>query len=295
MSHFVFKDSDFDSKSASIDSVNKNLRNYISAGRLSTTRSESDGNQYLTVYSLSDIMQGAALYKPAEAALSSQDAALTDSFASFITTEGGGDIANVVSSGRGPIMPGNISNVNQEALSYGVGVAFGRIAPTQIDSVAGLSGIDFSPPEFVGVANGKFPEAALTGLEGQAAHFILWNEAAAGFNLLRKAALQFGFTDPFVVSAYRTWLAQSILKQRFIKEGRGHQAAEAGTSKHGLAIAIDFHADFLDANINGKSGVDWLNENAYKYGYVHPAWAKIGGSNPERWHWEYRAHMVGAI
>ena len=32
---------------------------------------------------------------------------------------------------------------------------------------------------------------------------------------------------------------------------------------------------------------EWLQANAWRWGWVPPAWAEPGGSSPEPWHWEH--------
>ena len=63
-------------------------------------------------------------------------------------------------------------------------------------------------------------------------------------------------------------------------------AAVPGTSVHGWGRAVDLQ------DSNGKLTFDspayqWLQANAWRWGFVHPAWAEPGGSSPEPWHWEH--------
>lgn len=78
-------------------------------------------------------------------------------------------------------------------------------------------------------------------------------------------------------SAYRTYAEQATLEVT-----RAGYAAAAGTSNHGWGLAVD---------IDGLSGYTaeywWLRENAPKYGFDNPDWARPGGSLSEAWHWEY--------
>ena len=62
-------------------------------------------------------------------------------------------------------------------------------------------------------------------------------------------------------------------------------AAVPGTSIHGWGRAIDFQ-DAGGYLRFGSAGYQWLQANAWRWGFVHPAWAEPGGSSPEPWHWE---------
>jgi LAS superfamily LD-carboxypeptidase LdcB len=176
----------------------------------------------------------------------------------------------------------------QGDLDRSVNMAFNSIHPTEVDAVAGLSGVDFAPPEFIAYGNGHIPASALVQVEGHGANFKLWAPAAIGYNLLRQAAMETGFIDPFLISAYRDFDTQVRLKAE-----KGKQAATPGKSKHGWGIAVDWNRGFRHRkNDAGETGLEWLAQHAFKFGYVHPIWARPGGSNPEEWHWEYRGHLV---
>ena len=38
----------------------------------------------------------------------------------------------------------------------------------------------------------------------------------------------------------------------------------------------------------GRRGHALVGGQRPRFGWHHPAWARIDGTNPERWHWEYR-------
>jgi len=66
----------------------------------------------------------------------------------------------------------------------------------------------------------------------------------------------------------------------------GPPTARAGQSNHGWGRAVDFRdrygiIDCYDAEFH------WLKRNAYRFGWVHPAWAHCGMKTAEAWHWEY--------
>ncbi|MCL2422695.1 MAG: M15 family metallopeptidase [Micrococcales bacterium] len=78
--------------------------------------------------------------------------------------------------------------------------------------------------------------------------------------------------------AYRDYDAQVSLRAQ-----KGAMAAEPGKSNHGWGLAVDIN------NLGGEGSTKhaWLRANAPAYGWDHPSWARVGGSKPESWHWEY--------
>lgn len=309
MSHFLFKDSDFDSSATLASASSKNTKNYTSNDPLKTTRALSNTTRFMTTYNLADILQGAALYKPEALALETLDATLTGSFSGLLAGEEAAGM--FVGPGREAFTPGlnrgytNLTNQNPvmvEALRRSGEAAFSTIHPSDVDRVANIDGDGFAPQEFVQYGNGRIPVSALTPLEGQASHHRLWAEAAQAFNMMREEMLSAGFTDPFVNSSYRTYEKQWQLKWDQDKDGikdatPNKWAATPGGSKYGWGIAIDWQPSLykeghLQYNDAGQTGLEWLNQNAHKYGFVHPAWARPTGSLPEPWHWEYRGHLV---
>jgi LAS superfamily LD-carboxypeptidase LdcB len=63
-------------------------------------------------------------------------------------------------------------------------------------------------------------------------------------------------------------------------------AAVPGTSIHGWGRAVDFEDAGGELTFS-SAGYRWLQANAWRYGFAHPAWAEPGGSSPEPWHWEH--------
>ena len=99
-----------------------------------------------------------------------------------------------------------------------------------------------------------------------------------------------------ILSAYRSYTYQNSLfnsyRARNLEANRF--SAEAGHSEHQLGTAIDFgigdkSIDFTEAFDQTKAGV-WLNENAWKYGFVlsYPASKeKVTGYTHEPWHYRF--------
>jgi len=117
--------------------------------------------------------------------------------------------------------------------------------------------------------NGRLPDEVLAPAGG----VRLAQEAAEAFEAMVAAAAGDGVMIA-ITDGYRTFDAQVDLKQR-----KGWLAATPGTSMHGWGLAVD-----LDLRVTDLA---WLQANAADYGWVHPPWARPGGSKPEPWHWEY--------
>ncbi|MEO6020245.1 MAG: M15 family metallopeptidase [Knoellia sp.] len=127
-------------------------------------------------------------------------------------------------------------------------------------------------------ANGMFPASALCPL-WQAAGEMLSPQAAAAFNAMSQAYARQTGSPICVTDSYR-----SLPQQYVTKVKRGRFAAQPGTSRHGLGMALD-----LCGGINnfGSPAHLWMKQNAPLYGWFHPSWASPSGATPEPWHWEY--------
>ena len=87
-----------------------------------------------------------------------------------------------------------------------------------------------------------------------------------------------------------------------------------GNSKHGWGIAVDIQFRTKNGDIIPNSGkaltgkylkisenpaIKWLYENAYKYGFIIPIWARdkvnVKGNPEEHWHWEYHGKAAKCI
>lgn len=171
-------------------------------------------------------------------------------------------------------------------------------------------------------SNGNIPVCELQSAPGVPASVKIHPQAAEQLGKLMLAAQQAGF--PFtIISSYRPYSAQVELvggNPNTIRRG----VAQAGHSKHGWGTAIDigelwnesvrvakqFAADnrplppgsaeaknrqwdMLDGPVHEEIRrtsrlYKWLDENAPKFGWVNPTWARNGGDYDECWHWEYR-------
>ena len=126
--------------------------------------------------------------------------------------------------------------------------------------------------------NGKIPDSELQALSFSPGNKMN-KKAAIAMEEMNKAYKADNGSDLTINEAYRDCATQI----RYSKE-LGSRAAPAPpcVSNHGWGLAAD-----IEVGAFGSSTYNWLKANAHKYGYVHPAWAETGGSNPEQWHWEY--------
>lgn len=124
-----------------------------------------------------------------------------------------------------------------------------------------------------GYSNGKIPKSALKKLNvGGITHWFKPDVAASTRQMIADAkrdGVRILFTD-----SYRSYADQVDVKNR-----KGDLAATPGKSVHGWGRAVD---------VNGEEAQAWMRRNGAKYGWIHPEWAKPGGSNPEAWHFEHR-------
>ncbi|GAA1551393.1 hypothetical protein GCM10009678_37860 [Actinomadura kijaniata] len=102
-------------------------------------------------------------------------------------------------------------------------------------------------------------------------------DAALGFYKLNAAYKRRFGRDICVTDSYR-----SLADQHRVYAQRPGFAAVPGTSNHGKGQAVDLCGGVQNA---GSMQFRWMEGNAKKYGWLHPAWAY---SNPfEPWHWEF--------
>jgi D-alanyl-D-alanine carboxypeptidase len=127
-------------------------------------------------------------------------------------------------------------------------------------------------------SNGWWPSSALCNLyaaPGQS----LRRSAAMAFNRMSNAYQEQTGSALCVNESYRSYPAQVA-----IKASLPGLAATPGTSKHGLGLAVDLCGGVQDfANPTHL----WLDRNASRFGWFHPAWAEPSGALPEPWHWEF--------
>ena len=129
-----------------------------------------------------------------------------------------------------------------------------------------------------GHQNGRIPAVALCPLKSAPGHSLRCDAARAFDRMAAEFRRDFG-RPLVVVDAYRDYQTQVILKRR-----KGKFAAAPGTSTHGWGLAVD-----LGSGVNSFTAPQhaWMRSHGDAFGWVHPAWARAGGSLPEPWHWEF--------
>lgn len=96
-----------------------------------------------------------------------------------------------------------------------------------------------------------------------------------------------------VLSAFRSFGTQTALKQSYkITYGSGANAfsADQGYSEHQLGTAVDFTTPPIGATLDGfdkDSAFAWLNQNAYKYGFILSYPKQNEYYQFEPWHWRF--------
>lgn len=133
-----------------------------------------------------------------------------------------------------------------------------------------------------GYENGRLPATAL---RRSSSGCRMYTPAAIAYDAMAAAAATAGFILEHS-GCYRTYQQQVLLRQTRCAQNRCRFAAVPGTSMHGWGLAVDFRI--------GNRALDyrddlfaWLTANAGRFGYVHPHWARQGGTLQEPWHWEY--------
>jgi LAS superfamily LD-carboxypeptidase LdcB len=127
-------------------------------------------------------------------------------------------------------------------------------------------------------ANGMLNPDALCPMDDAPGH-ALRPDAAAGFNALN-AAYKEAFGGPICVTdSYRSYAGQVA-----VYAAKPNLAAIPGRSNHGWGVAIDFGCGIQTF---GSPQHEWMRANAGRFGWFHPEWARINGSRPEAWHWEF--------
>jgi LAS superfamily LD-carboxypeptidase LdcB len=146
--------------------------------------------------------------------------------------------------------------------------------------------------KLAGYANGHMPSDRMMTVDG----CTLERDAAYLYSKMVDAAkedgIRLGWED-----CYRSYNTQASAYERrcpYVQTGtqktrecKGAPLAPAGASNHGWGRAVDFtnhHDTVLGCN---DIEYEWLQNNAYRFGWVHPDWAECGRKSQEPWHWEY--------
>lgn len=110
--------------------------------------------------------------------------------------------------------------------------------------------------------------------------FVMRADAARAFRAMALAAAAQG-VQLRVTRAFATMDEQTRLYDLY-QAGKGNLAARPGFSNHqaGIDVDIEVQSSFT------SSTYLWLKANASRFGFVNTG---AGFSQPEPWHWEYRA------
>ncbi len=96
-----------------------------------------------------------------------------------------------------------------------------------------------------------------------------------------------------VVSSYRSFAEQSSLKGRYLVtygSGANKFSADQGYSEHQLGTTVDLTTVKLGANFTSFADTEafkWMQENAYKYGFILSYPAGNTYYQYEPWHWRF--------
>ena len=135
-------------------------------------------------------------------------------------------------------------------------------------------------------SNGRLPPEALAAIswdtDPRGTPYYLTTAAAAALERLDGAfRAEFGHHLDLDLT-YRDYDTQVAMRAAL-----GSVAATPGTSSHGTGLALDVPELPCEYGWDTPQR-DWLITKGPAYGWVSPAWAGRGGSNPEYWHFEFR-------
>ncbi len=139
------------------------------------------------------------------------------------------------------------------------------------------------PSAIEGETNGQVNPSALVNVEGKC-------RAARGAGpslALMLAAARADGVGLRPDDCYRPRNNQATAHSGACAGGNCACAAPAGTSMHGWGKAVDFDDNRGTLRFTSE-GFRWMQDNANRFGWNHPRWARPGGSEcPEAWHWEW--------
>lgn len=146
------------------------------------------------------------------------------------------------------------------------------VAPRPI--LPGCSGRGFDLTRY---ANGRIPMRALCALPGDSGERLRGDAAVAFVRLASAYERQMG-TSLCLSDAYRPLGEQKVLRRT-----KPRLAARPGTSEHGWGLAVDLACGIQSPQSPARRMV----QNAARFGWYLPDWARRTGVKPEPWHWQY--------
>ncbi|MBW3647360.1 MAG: D-alanyl-D-alanine carboxypeptidase family protein [Actinobacteria bacterium] len=167
----------------------------------------------------------------------------------------------------------------QSGGNFGGGAGGGAGAGALLGAGAGaFAGAGCQPASPYGEANGFLSPASLCLLASGGGH-RLRTDAGRAFDALSRARQAATGAPLCVTDSYRSYPEQVDVFKR-----KPELAATPGRSQHGWGLAVDLCGG---VQTFGSEAHVWMQLNAPRYGWIHPGWARAGGSRPEAWHWEY--------
>ena len=121
----------------------------------------------------------------------------------------------------------------------------------------------------------------------KAARPYLRQAAATAFDEMTESFYKEFWEKIYVASAYRTYQDQVRLFDEWCSSIR---CAKIWASEHQLGLAVDIHVATKKWYVQFSSGyLDWMNENAYKYGFIntYSKWPKVDWKMKEIRHRRY--------
>ena len=121
----------------------------------------------------------------------------------------------------------------------------------------------------------------------KAARPYLRQAAATAFDEMTESFYSEFWEKIYVASAYRTYQDQVHLFDGWCSNIR---CAKIGASEHQLGLAVDIHVATKYWYTHFSSGyLDWMNENAYKYGFIntYSKWPQVDWKMKEIRHRRY--------
>ncbi|MFC7879389.1 PASTA domain-containing protein [Isoptericola sp. NPDC057391] len=158
--------------------------------------------------------------------------------------------------------------------------ADGTVAARATLTASLLAVVDRYGTSTAGYANGRIPTSALCPLDFAPGHMLRCDAAEQLSALSEEYEKEFGVPIP-MTDSYRTLESQIRLKAT-----KGYLAATPGTSNHGWGLAVDLG---LPISTGTSAEYVWMRVHAPDYGWDNPSWARLTGSKPEPWHFEFFA------
>lgn len=126
--------------------------------------------------------------------------------------------------------------------------------------------------------NGRLPDDELCTLPISSGQSLHPDAARAWWRLNWAFKSRFGH-DVCVTDSYR-----SLEAQQQVYVTKPGLAAAPGTSNHGWGVAADLCGGVESYTSQQHA---WLRVEGPRFGWDNPSWARVDGSRPEPWHWEF--------